>query len=230
MSLRLRLDNSLVRKNLMAFTGLFLCFFLVIHLAGNLQLLLPPEKAQIQYNHYSELLSHNILIKLVSYLLYASIVAHAVLSLFLTLKSREVNGAQKYAYDQRKAASPWQARNMGFLGALLLAFLIFHMANFWYPYKFGAIPIDAAGRKDLYRVVVTAYREWWYVAIYVLAMLVLGFHLLHGFYSAFQTLGLYHPKYANWMKWGGRAYTLLITGGFIFIPIWVYFTQSNAPL
>jgi succinate dehydrogenase / fumarate reductase cytochrome b subunit len=88
--------------------------------------------------------------------------------------------------------------------------------------------MDAAGRKDLYFIVVTAFREWWYVAAYVVAMLVLGFHLWHGFYSAFQTLGLYHTKYGKWMKWAGRVYTLLITAGFILIPLWIFFTKTTS--
>ncbi len=229
MSRRTLLSNSIVQKNLMALTGLFLCVFLVIHLAGNLQLLLPAERAQLQYNHYSELLSHNILIKLVSYVLYASIIAHSIYALILTIQSRAARGGQAYAYDHRGAVSPWYSRYMGVLGALLLAFIVFHMANFWYPYKFGEVPLDTAGRKDLYRVVVLAYREWWYVGIYVVSMLVLGFHLLHGFYSAFQSLGLYHSKYGRWMKWAGQAYTFLITVGFILIPLWVYFTKPTLP-
>ena len=219
--------NSLVRKNLMALTGLFLCLFLVIHLAGNLQLLLPPDRAQIQYNHYSELLSHNILIKIISYGLYASILLHALYALLLTLRSRAARGDQGYAYDRRGVASPWYARNMGLLGALLLVFIVVHMRDFWYEYKFQATPLDSAGRKDLYLIVVTAFREWRYVALYVVSMLVLGFHLLHGFYSAFQTLGLYHSRYGKWMKWAGRIYTFLITAGFILIPLWIYFTKTT---
>ncbi len=224
---KLSLPNSLARKNLMALTGLFLCFFLVIHLAGNLQLLLPAERAQLQYNHYSELLSHNILIKVVSYVLYASIIAHTIYALVLTLRSRAALGSQGYAYDRRGAVSPWYSRNMGILGTLIFFFIVVHMANFWYPYKFGEVPMDMAGRKDLYRVVVLAYREWWYVALYIVSMLALGFHLLHGFYSAFQSLGLYHTKYGRWMNWAGRAYTFLITAGFILIPIWVFLTKPT---
>lgn len=227
MSRKSLLSYSIGRKNLMALTGLFLCLFLVIHLAGNLQLLLPVERAQLQYNQYSELLTHNILIKIVSYVLYASIIAHSGWALILTLRSRAARGDHGYAYDRRSVVSTWYSRNMGILGALLLVFIVIHMANFWYPYKFGTVPMDAAGRKDLYRVVVMAYREWWYVAIYVVSMLVLGFHLLHGFYSAFQSLGLYHSKYGRWMKWTGRVYTALITAGFILIPLWIYFTQPT---
>ncbi|MEQ8705648.1 MAG: succinate dehydrogenase cytochrome b subunit [Phaeodactylibacter sp.] len=226
MSRNLFLRDSIVRKNLMALTGLFLCLFLVIHLAGNLQLLLPAEQAQIQYNLYSELLSHNILIKVVSYGLYASILAHAAYALLLTVKARQARGAQGYAYDKRGAVTPWYVRNMGVLGALLLAFIIIHMRDFWYQYKFTEMPMDAEGRKDLYLIVAAAYQQWWYVVLYVVSMLVLGFHLLHGFHSAFQTLGLYHSKYNRWVKWAGWGYSFLITAGFTIIPIYMYFTQN----
>jgi len=210
----------------MALTGLFLCVFLVIHLAGNLQLLLPAEQARVQYNLYSELLSHNILIKVIAYLLYASIIAHAVYALVLTIQARRAKGAQGYAYDKRHSVSPWYARNMGVLGALLLVFIVIHMKNFWYQYKFTEMPLDAAGRKDLYAIVAAAYQEWWYVALYVFSMFVLGFHLLHGFHSAFQSLGVYHSKYNRWLKWAGRGYTAVITIGFAIIPIYMYFTQN----
>lgn len=221
------LSNSITRKNLMALTGLFLCVFLVIHLAGNLQLLLPVERAQLQYNQYSELLSHNILIKIIAYVLYLSIIGHSVYALILTWRSRRAQGAQGYAYDRRSAASPWFSRYMGVLGVLLLVFIVVHMSNFWYPYKFGEVPLDAAGRRDLYRVVVMAYREWWIVGFYVFSMLVMGFHLLHGFKSAFQSLGLYHSRYGGWVKWAGYVYTFLITAGFIYIPLWIFFTQPT---
>lgn len=229
MSRSLFLRDSVVRKNLMALTGLFLCLFLVIHLAGNLQLLLPAEQAQVQYNHYSELLSHNFFIKAVSYALYASILAHALYALILTLRAKQARGPQGYAYDKRGQVTPWYVRNMGVLGALLLAFIIIHMRDFWFQYKFTEMPLDAEGRKDLYTVVAVAYQQLWYVALYVVAMLVLGFHLLHGFHSAFQTLGLYHSKYNRWVKWAGYGYTFIITAGFAIIPIYMYFTQ-NQPL
>ncbi len=209
----------------MALTGLFLCLFLVIHLAGNLQLLLPAERAQIQYNFYSELLTHNIIIKVISYILYASILAHAAYAILLEVKSRAANG-RRYAYDRRSQVTPWYRRQMTFLGILLLVFLVVHMKNFWYTYKFGAPAIDTAGRKDLYTIVATAYSQWWYVLFYVVSMLVLGFHLWHGFFSAFQTIGLYHTKYGRWMKLFGKVFTVAITGGFIIIPIYMYFNQT----
>lgn len=219
--------NSLGRKNLMAVTGLFLCLFLVIHLAGNLQLLLPADRARLQYNLYSEILTHNIIIKAISYVLYASILAHAIYALLLTLKSRAARGEQGYIYDRRQQTTPWYRRFMGVLGALLLVFIVIHMKDFWFQYKFGGnVALDSAGRKDLYAIVEQAYTRGWYVALYVISILVLGFHLWHGFFSAFQTMGLYHKKYGRWMKRAGMLYTLIITVGFIIIPIYMYVLKN----
>src|SRR6202035_1827724 len=123
MYMRQLLRHTLTRKNLMALTGLFLCFFLVIHLFGNLQLLLPAESARWQFNFYSKLLSENIFIQLISYFLFASILAHAVYALLITRQNRRANG-QGYAYDRRGAASKWYSRKMGLLGTVLLVFLV----------------------------------------------------------------------------------------------------------
>src|SRR5271154_3700128 len=111
-------SHTLSRKNLMALTGLFLCFFLVIHLFGNLQLLLPAESARWQFNFYSKLLSENLFIQLISYVLFASILAHAVYALLITVQNRRSNG-QRYAYDRRSAASKWYSRQMGLLGTII---------------------------------------------------------------------------------------------------------------
>ena len=208
----------------MALTGLFLCFFLVIHLLGNLQLLLPAEKASASFNHYSELLSGNIFIKMVSYILYLSLIAHAVDALVITIRNKK--SAAKYAYDDRKQVSKWYSRNMGILGTILLIFLVIHFKDFWYVYKFGAVPLDKNGTKDLYIIVVNAFQTWWYVLFYVLSMFALGYHLLHGFKSAVRTLGLYHPRYARYVGIIGTVYSYAITLGFSIIPVYVYLTQS----
>jgi len=104
-------SGTLSRKNLMAPTGLFLCFFLVIHLFGNLQLLLPAEVAHWQFNFYSKLLSENIFIELISYALFASILAHAIYALFITIKNRRANG-NRYQYDRRGVSSKWYSRTI----------------------------------------------------------------------------------------------------------------------
>jgi succinate dehydrogenase / fumarate reductase cytochrome b subunit len=217
------LKSTLSRKNLMALTGLFLCFFVIIHLLGNLQLLLPTDTAALSFNHYSALLSGNIFIKMISYILYISLIAHSVDALVITQKNRQVAG--KYAFDDRKKVSKWYSRNMGILGTILLIFLVIHFKDFWYEYKFGQLPVDADGNKDLYVIVVNAFSSWWYVLLYVVSMLALGFHLLHGFKSAVRTLGLYHPRYASYVQTFGLVYSYSITIGFSIIPIYVHLTH-----
>jgi succinate dehydrogenase / fumarate reductase, cytochrome b subunit len=218
------LSLTLSQKNLMALTGLFLCFFLVIHLFGNLQLLLPAESARWQFNFYSKLLSENIFIHIISYILFGSIAAHVIYALALTIKSRRSNG-KLYQYDRRGVSSQWYSRKMGLLGIAILFFLIIHLRDFWYEVQFGHLPLDKDGQEDLYTLVVSVYRNGWYVLIYVLCMVALGYHLLHGFFSAARTLGVYHPRYVKWIRLVGWGYSLGISAGFALIPVYVYFAR-----
>ncbi len=213
--------NALTRKNLMALTGLFLSFFLIIHLLGNLQLLLPEEQAQLQYNAYSHFLSGNIVIKLVSYVLYACILLHTLDAIYLGIKSKRANG-QKISRDRRSRASTWQSRNMMFLGIIIFLFLVIHFKDFWYQYKFRELPKDANGNKDLYTLVVNAFDRIWYVILYSISFLALGFHLVHGVASAHRSLGLYHPFYAKLVRIFGYIFSIAITLGYLIIPIIIY--------
>jgi len=194
----------------------------MIHFLGNLQLFLPKERAHLQFNAYSHFLSGNIIIEIVSYVLSASIILHAVDGLIITLKNKK-SGAN-YQTDRRGRASKWYSRNMGLLGTFILIFLVIHFQNFWYVYKFGTIPLDENGNKDLYILVVTVFKEWWYVVIYVISMFALCYHLIHGIYSATRTLGLYHPKFIKWFKITGIAYSVIISAGFAMMPVYVFFT------
>ncbi|EFK58091.1 succinate dehydrogenase cytochrome b subunit [Sphingobacterium spiritivorum] len=214
--------STLSKKIVMCLTGLFLCFFLIIHFLGNLQLFLPAEQAREQFNWYSHFLSGNALIKIVSYVLYASILLHMLDALVITIRNRKSGGS--YRQDKRGRASKWYSRNMGILGTIILIFLVIHFQNFWYVYKFGTLPLDGNGHKDLYLLVVTTFKEWWYVLIYVLAMIALCYHLIHGVYSSIRTLGLFHPKYIKWLKIAGIAYSVIICAGFALMPVYVYFT------
>ena len=117
---------------------------------------------------------------------------------------------------------------MGFTGSIILAFLILHLQSFWYEYKFGEVLMteDSNGNeiKDMYTIVITAFEQWWY-SIYVIAMILLGSHLNHGFQSAFQSIGLRHKKYTPSLKKIGAGFALLITLGFVSFPIYFYFSQ-----
>jgi succinate dehydrogenase / fumarate reductase cytochrome b subunit len=121
---------------------------------------------------------------------------------------------------------------MALLGSLIFVFLIIHMGDFWAKMKLGLLntttyPGFANGEpiKNLYERVAAAYSNPIYVVIYVLSMVVLYFHLAHGFQSAFQTMGINHRKYTPFIKGLGQAYAFLVALGFALIPIIFFLTK-----
>lgn len=251
-------SSSLGKKLIMALTGLFMCTFLVVHLVGNLQLFKDDDGQA--FNSYAYFMTHFTPIKVVSYLLYTSIIVHAIYALVLTTKNKKARTVG-YAMQNGSANSPWTSRNMGILGTVLLLFIVVHMNTFWAQYHWGTLPharyetslsnpkqitvtslpfdqtqaaftdyIDPVNdthvviSKDLYRIVAAAFSQWWYVLLYVISMAALSFHLIHGFSSAFQTLGWDHKKYTPLIKcigiWG---FGVLIPLGFAAMPIYFFF-------
>lgn len=213
--------TTLFRKILMSLTGLFIAFFLIIHLAGNLQLLLPPEVAHEQYNWYSHLLSSNILIEIIAIILYLSILFHIFDALYITIANYRASG-KSLKKDTRGKVSPWYSRNMGVLGVVILIFLVIHLKDYWYIYKFGELPLDSEGNKDLYAIVIESFKNIWYVIIYLIGFIGLGYHLAHGVSSAFRTLGLYSKSYINIFKYLGYAFAILLPLGYAIVAILVH--------
>jgi len=219
--------SSLARKYWMALTGLFLCSFLVIHLLGNLPLMTGNDEG---FNLYARFMTTFPVIKAVSYLLYASILLHTVDGLMLTRQNSAARPV-KYANYNGAANASWASRNMALLGTFTLVFLIVHLKSFWFEMHFGNVPmvlIEGEEVKDLYTLTVTSFAQWWYTAFYVFAMAMLGFHLWHGFSSAFQTLGINHPAYTPIIKVIGAFFALVIPGVFALIPIVIYLNSLAA--
>lgn len=219
------LKTSLGRKYLMATTGLFLCLFLVVHVAGNLQLF--KDDNGRSFNEYTYMMTHNPFIVLVSYVNYAIILFHIFDALVLTTGNRKARPVGYYMEDQKKN-STWASRNMGILGTIILIFLVIHMKTFWFEMHFGTVPTlsyEAGGMeyKDLYTVVTQAFSQLWYVALYVVSMFALSFHLYHGFQSAFQSFGLNHHKYNPVIKAVGiGGFAILIPALFAAMPLYFY--------
>lgn len=215
------LNSSLGKKVQMSLTGLFLIVFLLVHMSGNT--LLFKNDGGLAFNAYSAFMTTNPIIKITSYILYASILLHIIVAiiLFRTNKSARPVG---YAVSAGNTNSSWSSRNMTMLGILILLFLILHLRGFWYEMHWGEIGMDQNGNKDLYTVVAAAYSQWWYVGVYVVSMIVLAFHLIHGFSSAFQTLGLNHKKYTPFIKTVGIAFSVIVPTVFAIMPIYMYLT------
>ncbi len=221
------LSSTLGRKLLMALTGLFLIVFLVVHMSGNMLLL--KDDGGEAFNLYAAFMTTNPLIKTASFILYAAILVHIIWSILLTAKNRKARPV-KYSYEKASTNSTWMSRNMGVLGTFILIFLVIHLKSFWFEMHWGGIPTktyEGAEVKDLYTVVVAAFSQAWYVAIYLVSMALLGFHLLHGFQSAFQTLGLYHKKYTPFIKTVGVLYSISIPLLFAVQPIYIFINSLN---
>jgi len=216
--------STLGKKLVMALTGLFLISFLVIHLIGNLQLL--KGDAGQSFNVYAQFMTHNPVIKTISYSLYASIIIHSLWALMLTLGNSQAR-SQTYAVTGK--SSKWASRNMGILGTIILIFVVIHMRQFWFEMHWGAIPhqqYDGEDYKDLYTVCMLAFSELWYVVLYTFSMIALAFHLYHGFQSAFQTFGWNHPKYNPIIKFIGISFCLIVPTLFAVMPISMYLNQN----
>ena len=215
------LSSTLGRKLLMALTGLFLILFLIVHLIGNLQLLKSDEGRA--FNVYAEFMTSNPVIVMVSYVNYTCILVHVIWALMLTQRNRAARGSEGYAVV--KNSSPWTSRNMGILGTFILIFLVIHLKGFWYEMHWGGISkanYDGREVKDLFAVVDMAYSNVWYVAVYVVSMAILAFHLWHGFASSFQTLGLNHVKYNPLIRFVGQTFAIVVPALFALIPIWMF--------
>ena len=218
-------SSSLGKKLIMAATGLFLILFLIGHVSGNMLLFSAHKDGGQAFNEYAKFMTTNPAVLTLSILTYTSVILHVIYSIILTVRNKKARPVG-YAQVDASANSPWTSRNMGILGTFVLLFLVIHMKGFWYEYKFHDIPTMAASNgemiKNLYAIVVEAFSQLWYVALYVVSMAFLAFHLAHGFQSAFQTLGLNHRKYSPIIHKVGLVFAIIVPALFAAMPIFMY--------
>ena len=207
---------------MMSITGLFLCSFLVVHLIGNLQLF--NNDGGHAFNVYSHFMGHNPVIRVMEFVLLAGFVFHIWDAVALTRRNKAARPVA-YAVNHSEQNSNWSSRNMGLLGTVILVFLIIHLYNFFLPTKTGGLDkvmIDGVLVDNLYIRVAESFKIWWYVVIYVISMIALAYHLMHGFQSAFQTLGLNHKKYTPAIKAFGYAFSIIVCLGFAVMPLYFF--------
>lgn len=215
------IQSSLGKKLLMGLTGLFLISFLVIHCFLNSFIF--ANDGGLLFNEGAQFMADNIIVRSMEIVLFAGLIIHSVQALYLTIQNNKARPV-KYAVNNAKANTKWYSRSMGILGTLLLLFLVIHLANFWVKSRITGLPgEDANGNENLYLVVQEVFRIWWIVAIYVAGVISLAYHLLHGFPSAFQTMGWNHPKYNRLILMMGTLFSIIIPLIFAAMPISMYF-------
>ncbi|MCS7005493.1 MAG: succinate dehydrogenase cytochrome b subunit [Cytophagales bacterium] len=212
------LTSSLGRKIIMSLSGLFLISFLIVHLSGNLNLLKDDNGAT--FNVYSAFMSTNPLIRVLEIGLVVGFALHIYTGIYLLRYNQQARPIQ-YAISPKSEAS-WFSKNMGLSGIAVLLFLLLHLKNFYWEYHYGdvsTVTIDGKEYKDMYKITATVFGQWWYTLIYLIAFVLLGFHLNHGFQSAFQTLGLNHVKYNPLIKGLGTILAFVLPAGFAVVAV-----------
>lgn len=225
--------SSIGKKLVMGLTGLFLIVFLVIHVGINACIFAdlnvpiwpfdPTDDGAI-FNRAAHFMGSTILIRLLEVGLFAGIILHIVQGIMLELSNRSKR-KQGYAVPLGSRGSKWYSRAMGLLGTLIMIFLILHLAHFWVKARITGSPDmpEVGGMHDMFNLMKVTFSELWVVIVYVLACISLAYHLLHGFQSAFRTLGVHNSKWMNLIQSVGVGYSILVPLLFALMPIAMYF-------
>ena len=219
------LSSSIARKVAMALSALFLIFFLLMHVTINLISVCSEET----FNMVSHFMGTNPIIQFVMQpILIFGVVFHFVLGFVLEIKNKKAVGV-KYAKNNGAANSTWMSRNMIYSGLVILAFIVLHFIDFWFPelntkYVLGDMSGLHNGEFRYHHELVEKFHSPIRVAAYVIAFVLLALHLLHGFQSAFQSMGM-NNKYTKCVKNFGKWYSILIPLLFIFIALFHHFNH-----
>jgi succinate dehydrogenase / fumarate reductase cytochrome b subunit len=216
---------SIGKKLIVALAGIFLILFLLVHLGINLALIF--SESTRPFNVAAHFMGTNIIVKIFEVILFGGLIIHIIYTLTLQVQnwlSRPI----RYRipnFSQLSFFSKFQIHT----AAIIFTFLVIHLTNFYFKSRFGGLEeITYDGVKyynDLGSLVIQKFQMPGFVVLYIAFFIFLAFHLLHGFQSAFQTLGLNHQSYTPFIKKLGIVYSILIFTGFTAIPIVIYFTR-----
>ena len=212
--------TSVARKVAMALSALFLILFLIIHLAVNLTSVI----SESTFNELSHFMGTNPLIQFAMQpVLLAGVIFHFVMGFVLEIQNKRARGSEKYYAYNGGANSSWMSRNMIITGVMILLFLGLHLWDFWVGemnYKY--IQFNEPNPTRYYHELIEKFHDPLRVGIYVLCFVFLCLHLLHGFQSAFQSMGWKDDARKKLISQVGNWYSYIICGGFIFIALFHY--------
>lgn len=215
--------SSLGKKLIMSLAGLFLCAFLVVHLGINLFLLSSDEGEAFRIG--VEFMTTNILIRIMEIFLFGGFILHIIYGIILQVKNWLARPTG-YAVSNNSQTS-FFSKYMIHTGMIIFIFLVIHMANFYFV-KLGWTNAPTGNsivedKHDFYNMAINLFSTTGYSVFYIFCMVILSFHLLHAFQSAFQTIGINHKKYSPIILWIGYIYAIAIPAGFAIIPVYFLF-------
>jgi len=223
--------SSVGKKIVMALTGLFLVSFLVIHVGLNSCIFndlafFDPQDNGRMFNKAAHFMGSSVLIRIIEIGLFIGFIIHIVQGYVLEVQNQSRRGTG-YKVKMGSRGSTWYSKSMGLLGTLLLFFLIMHISHFWVPSRvtqeLAPVQYGDMETHNLFARMVDVFQNKWIVILYVLGCISLAWHLLHGFQSAFRTLGLHNKKYIGIVKVTGVLFSVIVPLIFALMPVSMHF-------
>jgi succinate dehydrogenase / fumarate reductase cytochrome b subunit len=216
--------SSVGKKFVMGLTGIFLILFLVVHVCVN-ACIWAMDGGQM-FNMAAHFLGSTLVPRVLEIGLFAGFLLHIVQAYVLEQQNRKKRGVG-YQIPMGNKGSRWYTRYMGWLGTFILLFLVIHIKNFWVPSRFEemqeATYPPGVTVHDLFSLMKDVFTNVWLVVLYLIGCLALAFHLLHGFQSAFRSLGVYNGRYLKLLNGIGVAFAIIVPLAFAMMPISMYF-------
>ena len=216
------LNSSIGRKFIMGISGIFLVLFLLFHLSMNLTLLFSADT----YDWICELLGANWYAIAGTLVLMVGVIVHITYGTMLTLQNKKARGSEKYA-SSSKTETEWSSKNMYVLGLLIFLGLIIHLWNFWYKMQFAELIHSSDAITHGSDLVIELFSQPFFVTIYLMWLFALWFHLTHGVWSAFQSLGWNDKLWFYRLKLISNFASTIIVTGFATVPIYLFITNLN---
>jgi succinate dehydrogenase / fumarate reductase cytochrome b subunit len=217
--------SSVGKKFVMGLTGLFLITFLIVH-AGINACIWAMDGGEM-FNKAAHFMGSTVVIRIMEVGLFVGFFIHIIQGLALEIQNRS-RRKQGYAVPMGNKGSKWYSRSMGLLGTILLIFLIIHWWHFWIPSRIthaGLDPVFLANgveTHNMFALMQVTFQELWVVVLYVVACISLCWHLIHGFQSAFRTIGVYNNRYLALLHSVGVGYSVIISLAFAMMPVSMY--------
>jgi succinate dehydrogenase / fumarate reductase cytochrome b subunit len=219
----------------MALTGIFLVTFLIVHVGLNSCIFadwVDTTDNGEMFNKAAHFMGSTIITRILEAVLFIGFIIHIIQGYVIEAKNRARRG-QGYNVELGSRGSTWMSRSMALLGTLVFMFLILHISKFWWASRvsqdLAQVSYDG-GRTEMHNLFLRMYDVFQnpvIVIIYIISVIVLGFHLWHGFHSAFRSMGVHNKKYLSLLKGMGYGFTVIVCLMFILMPVSMYLDWVN---
>jgi succinate dehydrogenase / fumarate reductase cytochrome b subunit len=217
------LTSSIGKKLLMSLAGIFLIVFLLVHMGINLLVIIYEDP--MVYNKAAHFMTSNIIIKIFEIILFGGFLLHIIYALILQIQNWI---ARPKRYNKANYSNTsFFSKFMIHTAAIILVFLVIHFMDFYIKAKFGRaaeVIVDGVHYHDFATEVIDKFKMLPFVIFYIAAIVFLGFHLIHGFQSAFKTLGMDNRKYTGAIQVLALLYCVIVVAGYSIIPVIIYFS------